>query len=70
MGRTVAGCSVLKEAPAREPSRYKVVICELLDAKRWEPRYVVWYIDDKDKPSDGRFYKARKVAQGEFERRT
>ena len=68
--RIISGCSVLKEAPARERSRYKVVICQLPDAKQWEPRYVVWYIDDKDMPSDGRFYKARGVAQAEFERRT
>ena len=36
MGRTVAGCFVLKEAPAREPSRYKVVICQLPDAPQEE----------------------------------
>ncbi len=70
MGRTVAGCSVLKEAPAREPSRYKVVICRLPDVQKGEPRYVVWYIDDKDKPSGGGFFKARAAAQAEFERRT
>ncbi len=48
--RVVAGCLVLKAAPAREPSRYKVVICHL-SKKKGEPRYVVWYIDDKD-PAD------------------
>ena len=61
---------MLKEAPARERSRYKVVICQLPDAKQWEPRYVVWYIDDKDKPTGGRFYEEREAAQSEFERRT
>ena len=69
--RIISGCSVLKEAPARERSRYKVVICQLPDAaQKGAYRYVVWYIDDKDMPSDGRFYEAREVAQAEFERRT
>ncbi len=68
--RIVAGCSVLKEAPAREPSRYKVVICQLPEAKEGLPRYVVWYIDGKDEPTYGRFYKEREDAQAEFERRT
>ena len=36
--RTIAGCSVLKEATAREYSRHKVVICELPDAKEGENR--------------------------------
>ncbi len=68
--RIIAGCSVLKEAPARERSRYKVVICQLPDAREGADRYVVWYIDRKDKPSAARFYKAREAAQAEFERRT
>ncbi len=65
--RVVAGCLVLKAAPAREHSRYEVVICQLPEKKGAEPRYVVWYIDDKDKPSDGRLYNARKVEQCEYE---
>ena len=68
--RTVAGCSVLKEAPTREPSRYKVGICQLPDAHEGTDRYVVWYIDHKDKPSGGSFFKARAAARAEFERRT
>ncbi len=79
--RTIAGCSVLKEAPAREHSRYEVVICQLPDAKEGEqprtrsattgvPRYVVWYIDDQDKPTDGRYCKEHEAAHAEFDRRT
>ena len=71
--RIIAGCSVLKEAPARERSRYKVVICQLPDAQEGAQegahRYVVWYIDDKDNPTCGRFCKEREAAQSEFERR-
>ena len=67
--RTIAGCLLLKEAPARELHRYKVVICQLPTTKGAEPRYIVWYIDDKDKPTDGRYYKEREDAQSEFERR-
>ncbi len=65
----IAGCSVLRVAPARERSRYKVVICQLPDVEEGEARYVVWYIDREDKPSAARFYKARAAAQAEFERR-
>ena len=72
--KVIAGCSVLKEAPAREHSRYKVVICQLPDAQEGAQeglhRYVVWNIDDKDRPSDGQFYNEREDAQSEFERRT
>ncbi len=68
--KTIAGCLVLKEATAREYSRYKVVICELPTAKGAEPRYMVWYIDDKDKPTEGKSYQEREDAQSEFERRT
>ena len=78
--RTVAGCLVLKEAPAQEPARYKVVLCEIpLSPEPTEETpeptqktdsYVVWYIDQKDKPSGGRFFKARAEAQAEFKRRT
>ncbi len=64
------GFSVLKAAPAREHSRYEVVICQLPEKKGAEPRYVVWYIDDKGNPTDGRFYKEREAARAEFERRT
>ena len=78
--RTIAAYSVLKEAPAREPSRYKVVICQLPDVKEGEqprtrsattevPRYIVWYIDEKDKPTEGKSYKEREAAQSEFDRR-
>ncbi len=67
--RVVAGCLVLKAAPAREPSRYRVVICHL-SKKKGEPRYVVWYIDDKDEPTGGRFYEELKAAQSEFDQRT
>ena len=79
--RIISGCSVRKAAPAREHSRYEVVICQLPDMKEGEqprtrsaitgvPRYVVWYIDDKGKPTDGRFYKEREAAHAEFDRRT
>ena len=68
--RKIAGCSVLKEATAREYSRYKVVICQLSDVKKGESRYVVWYIDANDKPTEGRFYRENTDAQSEFERRT
>ncbi len=68
--RTIAGCSVLKEATAREYSRHKVVICELPDAKEGENRFVVWYINNKDKPTAGQFYEEREAAQAEFDRRT
>ena len=68
--RKIAGYSVLQEAPARERSHYKVVICQLPDAKEGENRFVVWCIDDKGNPTGGRFYKEREVAQSEFERRT
>ncbi len=61
---------MLREAAAREPSRYKIVICQLPDGKEGAPRYAVWYIDDKDNPTGGRFYKEREDAQSEFERRT
>ncbi len=67
--RVIAGYSVLKVAPAREPSRYKVVICHL-GRKKGEPNYVVWYIDDQDRPTGGRFYEERENAQSEFDRRT
>ncbi len=68
--KIIAGCPVLKEAPARKRSRYTVVICQVPDAQEGENRYVVWYLDDKDKPTGGRFYKQRANAQSEFERRT
>ena len=68
--RKIAGCSVMKEAPARESSHYKVVICQLSGAKKGELHYVVWYIDDNGKPTGGNFYEDREAAQAEFERRT
>ncbi len=68
--RIISGCSVLKAAPAREHSRYEVVICQLPDAQEGENHFVVWYIDDKGNPTDGRFYKEREAAHAEFERRT
>ncbi len=67
--RRIAGCSVLKAAPARERSRYKVVICQLPDAKKGENRFVVWYIDDRGNPTGGRYYEEREAAQSEFDRR-
>ncbi len=67
--RIIGGCSVLKAAPAREHSRYEVVICQLPTTKGAEPRYIVWYIDDKDKPTEGATYKEREAAQSEFDRR-
>ncbi len=68
--RIIAGCLVMKAAPARESSRYKVVICHLTGAKKGTPHYVVWYIDDKDNPTDGQFYEQLKDAQSEFDQRT
>ena len=79
--RIIGGCSVLKAAPAREHSRYEVVICQLPDVKEGEqprtrsattgvPRYVVWYIDNKGNTTDGRYYKEREAGHAEFERRT
>ncbi len=71
--RVIAGYRVLKAAPAREHSRYEVVICQLPDVKKGVGtlhHYVVWYIDDKGKPTDGRFYKEREAAHAEFDRRT
>ena len=68
--RKIAGCSVLKVATAKEYSRYKVVLCELPDVKEGGSRYVVWYVDASDKPTDGRFYVESTDAQSEFERRT
>ncbi len=71
--RMIAGCLVLQEAPAHAWARYKVVLCEMPvspEATEETETHVVWYIDPKDKPSDGRFLKARAKAQAEFERRT
>ncbi len=71
--RMIAGCLVLQEAAAKEPARYKVVLCELPaspEATGETETHVVWYIDPKDKPSSGRFFKDRAAAQAEFERRT
>ncbi len=78
--RMIAGCLVLKEAAAKEPARYKVVLCEIrvspaATEETPEPTqktdsYVVWYLDTKDKPLGARFFKDRAAAQAEFERRT
>ncbi len=71
--RTIAGYLVLQEEPARELARYKVVLCKMpisIEATEEKDTYVVWYIDPKDKPFDGRFFKARGAAQAEFKRRT
>ncbi len=71
--RMIGGCLVLKEAPAHELFRYKVVLCEIrvpLEAMEETDTYVVWYIDPKDKPSGGRFFKSHAAAQAEFARRT
>ena len=70
--KMIAGCLVLEEAAAKEPARYKVVLCELPASPEVKEAhtYVVWYIDSKAKPSDGRFFKDRAAAQTEFRRRT
>ena len=71
--KMIAGCLVLEEAAAKEPARYKVVLCELPaspEAKEGTDTYVVWYIDSKAKPSDGRFFNDPAAAQTEFRRRT
>ncbi len=51
----------------------KVVLCEIpvsIEATEEKDTYVVWYIDPKDKPYGGRFFKDRAAAQAEFARRT
>ncbi len=71
--RMIAGCLVLQEAPAHAWARYKVVLCEIrvpLEPTEETDTYVVWYIDRKDKPSGGRFFKTHAAAQAEFARRT
>ncbi len=71
--KMIAGCLVLKEAAAKEPARYKVVLCELPaspEAEEGTDTYVVWYLDPKDKPLGARFFKDRAAAQTEFRRRT
>ena len=71
--RMIAGCLVLQEAPAHELARYKVVLCEVPvspEATEGTDSYAVWYIDQKDKPSGGRFFKTQVAAQAEFGRRT
>ncbi len=71
--RAIAGYLVLQEEPARELARFKVVLCEMpvsTEATKGTDRYVVWYIDSKDKPSGARYYKALASAQAEFKRRT
>ncbi len=71
--RRIGGCLVLQEAPALAWRYNKVVLCEMPvspEATEETDTHVVWYIDPKDKPSDGRFFKARGAAQAEFARRT
>ncbi len=71
--RAIAGCLVLQEALANERGRYKVVLCKMpvsIETTERKDTYVVWYIDRKDKPYSGRFFKDRAAAQAEFERRT
>ncbi len=71
--RMIVGYLVLQEAPARELARFKVVLCEVPvspEATEETDSYVVWYIDQKDKPSGGRFFKSHAAAQAEFARRT
>ncbi len=71
--RMIAGCLVLKEAPAQKWARYKVVLCEMPvspEATEETDRYVVWNIDPNDKPSGARYFKTRAAAQAEFARRT
>ncbi len=70
--RMIAGCLVLQEAAARAWRHYKVVLCEMPvspEATEKTDSYVVWYIDQKDKPSSGRFFKEHAAAQTEFARR-
>ena len=71
--RMIAGCLVLKEAPALAWRYYKVVLCEMPvspEATEETDTHVVWYIDPKDKPSGARYFKTRAAAQAEFRRRT
>ncbi len=78
--RMIAGYLVLQEAPARELVRFKVVLCEMPlppepteetpEPTQKTDSYVVWYIDRKDKPYGGRFFKTSAAAQAEFKRRT
>ncbi len=78
--RFIGGCLVLQEAPARRLSPCKVVLCEMPlppepteetpEPTRDTDSYAVWYLDYKDKPFGGRFFKTRAEAQAEFERRT
>ncbi len=71
--RMIAGCLVLQEAPARELAPFKAVLCKMpvsIEATEEKDTYVVWYIDPKDKPSGGRFFKSHAAAQAEFARRT
>ncbi len=71
--RMIAGCLVLQEAPARAWARYKVVLCEMPvspEATEETETHVVWFLDRKDKPYGGRFFKDRAAAQAEFARRT
>ncbi len=71
--KMIGGCLVLQEAPAHAWARYKVVLCEMPvspEATEGTNTYVVWYLDRKDKPYGGRFFKTRAEAQAEFKRRT
>ncbi len=71
--RMIAGCLVLREAPAHEQAHHKVVLCEIPAApedQKAADRYIVWYIDHNDRPCGARFFKDRAAAQAEFERRT
>ncbi len=71
--KMIGGYLVLQEAPARELTRFKVVLCEMPvspEATEETETHVVWYIDQKNKPSGGRFFKARAAAQAEFAHRT
>ncbi len=77
--RMIAGYLVLQEAPARELARFKVVQCErpvspeategTPEPTRETDSYVVWYIDGKDRPYGGTFFKTCAAAQAEFKRR-
>ncbi len=71
--KMIADCLVLEEAAAKEPARYKVVLCELPaspEAKEETDTYVVWYTDPKGKPFRARHFKALAAARAEFARRT
>ncbi len=70
--RTIAGFLVLQEALALAWDRYRVVLCQMPVSPEVTEEigtYVVWYIDGKDRPYGGTFFKTCAAAQAEFKRR-